>query len=96
MGDFRGIRNPAKFGSRMAQCFSSTTVTGRLIEDNIVQIPDVERNGHVFSDGVGRLGTLIAQNMLRQLRKYTRLTSANPSAYQFRMAGCKGGTPVNG
>jgi RNA-dependent RNA polymerase len=91
MGDFSNIRNPAKFGARMAQCFSSTTVTGRLDNENIVIIEDVERNGYCFSDGVGRVGAIVANNIMRQLRKYTRMQTQNPSAFQFRMAGCKGG-----
>jgi RNA-dependent RNA polymerase len=91
MGSFQGIRNPAKYGARMAQCFSSTTVTGTLKMNKIILIPDVERNGHVFSDGVGKVGTIVAENIFRQLKRYVKLRSANPSAYQFRMAGCKGG-----
>ncbi|RKO86863.1 RNA dependent RNA polymerase-domain-containing protein [Blyttiomyces helicus] len=67
MGSFAGITNPATFGARMAQCFSSTTVGGKLTKENISEIPDIERNGHVFSDGVGIIGSDIASNLYLKL-----------------------------
>jgi hypothetical protein len=90
MGDFTSIKNPAKFGARMAQCFSSTTATGRVEDNNIVRIPDITRNEYCFSDGVGKVGRIIADNIFRNFRKYNKVSIAKPSAYQFRMAGCKG------
>ncbi|KAJ3415612.1 hypothetical protein HDV05_004488 [Chytridiales sp. JEL 0842] len=88
MGTFFQTKNPAKLGARMAQLFSATTVTGKLT--NVTTIPDVERIAsdgrmYCFSDGVGRIGSAIATNVMRRLRR-NRL----PSAFQFRMAGCKG------
>ncbi|KAJ3169445.1 hypothetical protein HK101_011452 [Irineochytrium annulatum] len=92
MGRFNMTRNPAKLASRMAQVFSSSQVTGKL--EDIDEIPDVERltigpEGRTylynFSDGVGRIGIDVADNIMRRL-KLPRL----PSALQFRMAGAKG------
>ena len=91
MGNFTNIRNPAKFGARMAQCFSSTTVTGKLAKDSIRRIKDVERDGFCFSDGVGRLGVRIADSIYSNLKTFMKTSKIKPSAYQFRMAGCKGG-----
>ncbi|KAI8818422.1 RNA dependent RNA polymerase-domain-containing protein, partial [Fimicolochytrium jonesii] len=88
IGDFSGISNPATLGARMAQCFSSTTVTGRLREFNVKNIDDIERNGHCFSDGVGLIGKNVAYNNCGELRKW--VPHATPSAFQFRMGGAKG------
>ncbi|TPX69282.1 hypothetical protein SpCBS45565_g02593 [Spizellomyces sp. 'palustris'] len=113
MGDFTGIKNPATLGARMAQCFSSTTVTGKMADERIGYIPDIERNGFCFSDGVGRIGKTVAFNNCGELKKsvvifqigslmtvidmgpivsrYMRVRGRLPSAFQFRMAGAKGG-----
>ncbi|KAI9094039.1 RNA dependent RNA polymerase-domain-containing protein [Phlyctochytrium arcticum] len=90
IGTFKETTNPALRGARMAQCFSSTTVTGKIAEAMIKEVPDVERNGFCFSDGVGRIGKTIAYNTFGELRKYMRTREGMPSAYQFRMAGAKG------
>ncbi|KAJ3086970.1 hypothetical protein HK102_012069 [Quaeritorhiza haematococci] len=84
MGDFNSIRNPAKFAARMAQCFSSTAAIGVILSENIKQYPDVERNGYVFSDGVGRIGVKLAEKASRELRKFVRVKGGGkvPSAYQ--------------
>nr|CAD1834826.1 unnamed protein product [Ananas comosus var. bracteatus] len=54
MGRFSN-RNVAKCAARMGQCFSSTyaTVEVPLREVNPV-LPDIEGNGYIFSDGIGR------------------------------------------
>ncbi|KAI9009538.1 RNA dependent RNA polymerase-domain-containing protein [Gaertneriomyces semiglobifer] len=93
MGDFSQVKNPATFGARMAQCFSSTTVIGRIRAPNVIFIDDVERNGYCFSDGVGRIGTTIARSAMIQMGKWMRLRKLGgfvSSAFQFRMAGAKG------
>ncbi|KAJ3023031.1 hypothetical protein HKX48_004512 [Thoreauomyces humboldtii] len=90
LGDFSTITNPATLGARIAQCFSSTTVTGKLSEDNVREIADIERNGFVFSDGVGLLGRNIAKNQFANLQKHQRIRPRCPAALQFRLGGSKG------
>ncbi|KAJ3144980.1 hypothetical protein HDU86_001313 [Geranomyces michiganensis] len=90
MGDFSGIENPATLGARMAQCFSTTTVTGKIGDAKIMYIPDVERNGFVFSDGVGKIGKDVIKNVCEQLKKYQRVRPIMFSAVQYRLAGAKG------
>ncbi|CAB5366262.1 unnamed protein product [Rhizophagus irregularis] len=51
MGDFSD-KTVAKYAARMGQCFSSTRAIQRLLVNDIEEIPDIERNGYVFSDGV--------------------------------------------
>ncbi|TPX56009.1 hypothetical protein PhCBS80983_g04858 [Powellomyces hirtus] len=90
MGNFSGISNPATLGARMAQCFSSTTVTGKIKAEDLKSIDDVERNGYVFSDGVGKVGKAIIYNICGELRKYQRVRPKMFSALQYRLAGSKG------
>ncbi|KAI9097075.1 RNA dependent RNA polymerase-domain-containing protein [Phlyctochytrium arcticum] len=91
LGTFMDESNPALRGARMAQCFTSTTLTGQLLQGNIKIIPDVvSRNGLCFSDGVGRIGTDVAAKHCLELKKFARLRGVVPSAYQFRIGGAKG------
>ncbi|KAI8803026.1 RNA dependent RNA polymerase-domain-containing protein [Cladochytrium replicatum] len=101
MGNFKEIKNPALFAARMAQCFSATLATGKISgSDNIEVIPDIERvsydkNGneesYCFSDGVGKIGTLLANNTLTEFKKHVKSSkTSHPCAFQFRMAGSKG------
>lgn len=86
MGKFTN-RNVAKCAARMGQCFSSTyaTVTVPSSEVNS-KLPDVERNGYVFSDGIGMISTDLAMEVAEKLQLSTNL----PCAYQIRYAGYKG------
>ncbi|RKP06601.1 RNA-dependent RNA polymerase, partial [Thamnocephalis sphaerospora] len=85
MGDFSNIRNVALYAARMGQCFSSTRFVSGLSVADITDIPDVKRNGHCFSDGVGRVSRELAYDVQRALG-----LKHCPSAFQFRLGGCKG------
>ncbi|WPH01725.1 putative RNA-dependent RNA polymerase, eukaryotic-type [Acrodontium crateriforme] len=87
MGDFKSIRVIAKHASRIGQCFSTTraTSTGVVIE----KIPDIMRNGFCFSDGVGKISTLLAHLIAADLKLPNSATDY-PSVFQFRLGGCKG------
>ncbi|KAH7073349.1 RNA dependent RNA polymerase-domain-containing protein [Paraphoma chrysanthemicola] len=87
LGQFDHIKTVAKFGARLGQCFS-TTRTMR-INVNIVKIHDVERNGHCFTDGVGRLSLFLAQMAAQELGLSNPFDDP-PSLFQFRLGGCKG------
>jgi hypothetical protein len=55
LGDFSSITSPAKCAARIGQTFSDTP-TSVPIDPSIVRVEDdVERNGRVFSDGVGTM-----------------------------------------
>ncbi|KAL0311778.1 UNVERIFIED_CONTAM: RNA-dependent RNA polymerase 6 [Sesamum radiatum] len=85
MGKFTQ-RNVAKCAARMGQCFSSTyaTIEVPLTEVNS-QFPDVERNGYVFSDGIGMISADLAIEVAEKLQ----LGLNPPCAYQIRYAGYK-------
>ena len=53
LGDFSKIQSPAKCAARIGQAFSQTFSSVTLPKEAINTMPDVERNGRVFSDGVG-------------------------------------------
>ncbi|KAE8354242.1 RNA dependent RNA polymerase-domain-containing protein [Aspergillus coremiiformis] len=88
MGHFDNIRNVAKHAARLGQCFSTTrAIAGCPVE--VVKIEDVERNGYNFSDGVGRISRFLAQMSMSELKIRTS-AGEPPSAFQFRLGGCKG------
>ncbi|KAF3648006.1 hypothetical protein FXO37_19673 [Capsicum annuum] len=60
MGKFR-YRNVAKCAARMGQCFSSTHATVEVLPSEVnSKLPDIERNGYVFSDGIGTMSADLA------------------------------------
>ncbi|KAJ8555364.1 hypothetical protein K7X08_012860 [Anisodus acutangulus] len=50
------------------------------------EIPNLERNGYVFSDGIGMMSADLATKVAEKLQ----LSVNPPYAYQIRYAGCKG------
>lgn len=86
MGKFYN-KNVAKCAARMGQCFSSTYATINVPSVQVNKaLPDIERNGYTFSDGIGKITPDLAMEVANKLQ----LTLNPPSAYQIRYAGCKG------
>ncbi|KAJ4951773.1 hypothetical protein NE237_028605 [Protea cynaroides] len=86
MGKFKN-KNIAKCAARMGQCFSSTYATADVPQKKVnMNLPDIERNGYVFSDGIG----IITPELAMEVAEKLQLTLDPPSAYQIRYAGCKG------
>ncbi|KAG8059507.1 hypothetical protein GUJ93_ZPchr0002g26649 [Zizania palustris] len=87
MGDFRNIRNVAKYAARLGQSFSSSTETLKVHKYEVEEIPDIT-NGttHVFSDGIGKISSdfAIEVAMKCNLRRFA------PSTFQIRYGGYKG------
>jgi RNA-dependent RNA polymerase len=84
MGDFSTIKTVAKYAARLGQGFSTTRyVPGAT--PAVKAITDVKRNGHCFTDGVGKISPYWAEQISAQFE-----TSQVPSAFQYRMGGCKG------
>ncbi|KAJ3339586.1 hypothetical protein HDU93_008003 [Gonapodya sp. JEL0774] len=93
MGDFSDIKIVAKYNARLGQVFSTTRATEVLERAQKVKIPDVERYGYCFSDGVGFISPDLATKVA--IRLNLRQGDPTPSAYQIRMGGCKGVLSVN-
>ncbi|KAL4754800.1 hypothetical protein BDW72DRAFT_213021 [Aspergillus terricola var. indicus] len=88
MGQFSHIRSIAKHTARLGQCFSTTRAISGCTA-HVKKIDDIERNGYIFSDGAGRISKFLAQIVKSELKIKTPTTEP-PSAYQFRLGGCKG------
>ncbi|GLT28647.1 hypothetical protein SLA2020_035630 [Shorea laevis] len=84
MGKFDN-KNIAKCAARMGQCFSSTYATVEVPPAEVTEIPDIERNNYVFSDGIGTITPDLAMEVAEKLN-----LEISPCAYQIRYAGCKG------
>ena len=84
LGDFSRCKNNSKYASRLGLCFSGTYFT---IEMNRKKIPDIERNGYCFTDGIGRISPQCMENAKEKLGI---LQSQIICALQIRIGGCKG------
>ncbi|KAK4165762.1 RNA-dependent RNA polymerase [Cladorrhinum sp. PSN259] len=85
MGNFEHIQVVAKYAARLGQCFSTTRLLRGLTYPLIVKIPDVEQGKFCFTDGVGKISPELARIIAHEWK-----LPMPPSAYQFRMGGCKG------
>ncbi|CAF3141033.1 unnamed protein product [Rotaria sp. Silwood2] len=105
LGDFSQITNVGKYVARLGLWFSKSTPTGIILnytddfdrrvqngEYCVTKIDDIERNGHCFTDGNGFISKGLARMVAKKLG--CRIKTINhdiyPSAYQIRVAGCKG------
>lgn len=88
LGDFGGIRSPARRAARIGQAFSETPYAVDLDAHGIrvVQVADVERNGRVFSDGVGT----ISPGAVEAIHAVVPESKGFPTCFQIRWAGAKG------
>ncbi|KIO25501.1 hypothetical protein M407DRAFT_75622 [Tulasnella calospora MUT 4182] len=89
---------PAKLAARMSQAFTATEPGVNLpVDGHIPILPDIERNNSVFTDGVGEISRALARRIVKSLGKSgrTKRFFLRPSAFQFRMGGCKGVLMVN-
>ena len=87
MGNFTHINVVAKYAARLGQCFSTTRAIPGLSKPEILTIDDVERNGYCFTDGVGKISPFLAKMIASEL---SLSGDRPPSAFQFRLGGCKG------
>ncbi|XP_050232388.1 RNA-dependent RNA polymerase 1 [Mercurialis annua] len=94
MGNFREIRNVAKYAARLGQSFGSSTETLNVSRDEFEVIADieVERGGikYLFSDGIGKISGPFARKVALKCS-----CKGSPSAFQIRYAGYKGVVAVD-
>ncbi|CAH9146428.1 unnamed protein product [Cuscuta epithymum] len=94
MGDFKKIKNVAKYAARLGQSFGSSRETFVVGKDEIQMIPDIEIHtegkNYTFSDGIGKISADFAQKVAIKcgLMKH-------PSAFQIRYGGFKGVVSVD-
>ena len=87
LGDFSRITCPGRYAARVGQAFSDTYGSIDVRAEHEVEIPDVERNGRTFSDGVG---TISQQLLDRVWGESESLRKTRPTVFQIRFAGAKG------
>ncbi|KAL3419120.1 RNA-dependent RNA polymerase [Phlyctema vagabunda] len=87
LGDFSMIRSPAKCAARIGQAFSDTSHAIHCPDSALRITLDVERNGRVFSDGVGTMSYSL-MNKIWETLKPGRLLQ--PTCIQIRYQGAKG------
>ncbi|VFQ84759.1 unnamed protein product [Cuscuta campestris] len=86
MGKFTN-KNVAKCAARMGLCFSSTYATFDVPRNEVDwKLEEIERNGYVFSDGIG----IITEELAKKVAEKLQLSVNPPCAYQIRYAGAKG------
>lgn len=62
MGDFSKEQNMLKRYARRGQCFSTTKFITYLNNDQVIHnLPDVRRNGFIFTDGCGYISPELAK-----------------------------------
>ncbi|XP_020089657.1 probable RNA-dependent RNA polymerase 1 isoform X1 [Ananas comosus] len=92
MGDFRSIRNVAKYAARLGQSFSSSTETLSVGRHEVDIIDDVYNGtSYCFSDGIGK----ISADFARRVAAKCGLKRSIPSAFQIRYGGYKGVVAVD-
>ena len=84
LGDFSQIRTPAKCAARIGQAFSQTFSSVTLPKEAIKALPDVERNGRVFSDGVGTCSPSVLDTIHDA---YAQSRALKPTLLQIRFQG---------
>jgi RNA-dependent RNA polymerase len=87
MGQFDHIKCAAKYGARLGQCFSTTRDIKGVVIPHIRQVDDIMRNGQCFTDGVGLISEFLSKLIMGEM---TLDVFDKPTAFQFRMGGCKG------
>lgn len=83
IGEFKQIKCIGKYAVRIGQAFSATK-EGIPMENTFV-IKDTERNGFVFTDGVGIISRTSAQKLSTKVN-----FNKQSSAFQIRFGGAKG------
>ena len=85
---FNEIKTVPLYLARLGQCFSTTRAVF-TVKPEIKELPDIERNGYNFTDGVGKMSRSLAQCVAAELNIFTQSGDA-PSVFQIRSGGCKG------
>ncbi|MCJ1396820.1 hypothetical protein MMC11_000010 [Xylographa trunciseda] len=87
LGEFSHIKSPARFAARIGQALSETVPSVDVGLGVVKIVDDIERNGRMFSDGVGT----VSQSLIEKIwEKYAVRAKVKPTVIQIRFAGAKG------
>ncbi|KAG8830443.1 hypothetical protein FRC18_008083 [Serendipita sp. 400] len=90
LGDFGSIKSAAKLAKRIGLLFSSATLDWTLEPTYTRDIPDIEVDDTLFSDGCGLISQYLAQLVARQKQIIFRQRRYTPTVFQIRYKGYKG------
>jgi len=94
MGSFPQVINiPARYMARVAQAVTATKRAITLQPSQIKMMDDVERNGSIFTDGVGTISPSLARKVEEALSGSLGSKASckfHSSCYQIRLGGHKG------
>ena len=83
LGSFRHIRSAARCAARIGQAFTETSSSIPLNPNCVEVISDIERNGRVFSDGVGACSLKV----LKTLQATQKAGHVPATVFQIRYRG---------
>jgi RNA dependent RNA polymerase len=95
MGQFENINTVAKKSKRIGLLFSEAELGLKLLEEHYEDIPDVERDGHIFTDGCRLMSLDFATHIARLKKIIFHGNRYTPSVVQIRYRGYKGVLMVN-
>nr|RBQ95109.1 hypothetical protein FVER53263_05746 [Fusarium verticillioides] len=89
------MKTVGKKAKRIGLLFSSSKAAMIINPDRCEDIPDVERDQYVFTDGCGLIAPSLAQELARRRRIIFRDSRYTPSVFQLRYRGYKGVVTVD-
>lgn len=88
VGDLKHIRCPPRWAARLGQSFTTTHTALRVPVEVVTEdLPDIKRNKHCFSDGVGTISSEVVRDITGNSTKSLRNL---PVVFQIRLGGAKG------
>jgi hypothetical protein len=95
MGDFTRMKTVGKKAKRIGLLFSSSKTAMIINPDRCEDIPNVETDEYVFTDGCGLIAPSLAHELSRRTKIVFRDSRYTPSVFQLRYRGYKGAVTVD-
>jgi len=90
LGDFSKMKLVQKKAKRLGLLFSTARSAMTINPSRCEDIPDIERDGYIFTDGCGLIAPRLAQELARRIGITFRNMRYTPSVFQIRYRGYKG------
>ncbi|KAH6711886.1 RNA dependent RNA polymerase-domain-containing protein, partial [Leptodontidium sp. MPI-SDFR-AT-0119] len=95
LGDFSKMKTVAKKAKRIGLLFSVAQIATSVDPARCEDIPDIETNDYVFTDGCGLISPRFARELARRVKIGFRNVRYTPSVFQIRYRGYKGVVEVD-
>lgn len=90
LGEFTKMKTVAKKSKRIGLLFSVAQMATIVDPNRCEDIPDIETNNYIFTDGCGLISPHLAHELSRKVRITFRNVRYTPSVFQIRYRGYKG------